>query len=87
MIALEDLTGALCSGRDPGLWDLEAHHHIYIGLNSACWICDEARDVCMECPVIQNCFKRAVRTRESFMIMAGLAWTNGRPRDLRKRRR
>lgn len=87
MITLEDLSGAACQGQDPGLWDPDTHHHIYIGARNACWICDEARDICVGCPVIQGCFKRAVRTRESFMIMAGFAWTNGRPRDLRKRRR
>lgn len=82
----EDLSEAACVGR-PDIFDPDTHHHVRVGQGNACWMCDEARDICLECPVIDACFKRARRTRESFMIMAGMAWTNGKPRDLRKRRR
>lgn len=84
---MENLEGALCAGQDPGLWDPDTHHHVYLRAGSSCWICDDARDVCIQCPVYQKCFDEARRTRESFMIRAGYAWTNGRPRDLKRRRR
>lgn len=83
---LEDLEGASCVGHDPGIWDPDTHNHLLLGSSNACWICDEARDICLTCPVIDECFEVARRTRESFTIRAGMAWTAGRPRDLRKRR-
>lgn len=82
---IEDLSGAACVGR-PELFDPDMHHHLYLGSN-ACWICDEAREVCIGCPVYEACYVQARRTRESFMIRAGYAWTNGKPRDLGRRRR
>lgn len=83
---MEDLSGAACVGQDPGLWDPDTHLHIYLKGTNSCWICDDARDICMECPVISGCFEQARRLRESHTIRAGMAWTNGRPRDLKKRR-
>lgn len=82
---MEDLEGAACAGQ-PDLFDPDTHHHIYVGTGNACWICDDAQEVCSRCPVWSKCFKEARDTRESFMIRAGYAWTNGRPRDLRKRK-
>lgn len=87
MTIVEDLSGGLCVGRDPGLWDPDSHRHIYLGGRDECWICDEARDFCIRCPVVEACFRTARRNRESHMIMAGFLWTNGRPRELRKRKR
>jgi hypothetical protein len=82
---MEDLTGAACAG-NPDLFDPDTHHHLYLGQKTACWICDEAFEVCSTCPVWLGCFNQGRRLRESWMIRAGYAWTNGRPRDLRKRR-
>lgn len=83
---LEDLTGAACAGLDPNVWDPDMHFHRILGRGNRCWMCDEAVETCMECPAYWACYKRAVRTKESFMICAGYAWTNGRPVDVRKRR-
>lgn len=83
---IENLEGAACSGQ-PELFDPDTHRHLYLGAGNDCWICDEARDLCIECPVIEACFRQGQQQRESHMIRAGFAWTNGRPRDLRKRRR
>lgn len=63
------------------------HHHVHLGAGNACWICDDARDVCVTCPVYDACYRQAQEQRESYMIRAGYLWVNGRPRDLRKRRR
>lgn len=84
MTILEDLTGASCAGK-PDLFDPDMHQHVYLGSN-ACWLCDEAREVCLDCPVYHACYTQARRVRESHMIRAGYLWTNGRPRDVRKRR-
>lgn len=84
---MEDLSEGLCVGEDPGLWDPDTHHHVMLGARNACWICEEAQDFCIQCPVNAACFREAQRTRESFMIRAGMAWTNGRARDLSRRRR
>jgi hypothetical protein len=81
-----DLPGAACMKSDPRLFDPDCHHHARLGSRNACWLCEEARDVCEGCPVLGDCFKRAQETKESFMIMAGLAWSNGRPRHLTRRR-
>jgi hypothetical protein len=83
---IEDLEGASCAGQ-ADIFDPDMHHHLYLGSGNDCWICDEARDICIECPVIEACFAQGRRQRESHMIRAGFAWTNGRPRDLRKRRK
>jgi len=83
---LEDLTGASCAGQDPGIWDPDMHHHAYVGNGNPCWQCDDAADICAECPVLEACFAQARRLRESYTIRAGMLWTNGRPRNLRKRR-
>ena len=82
---MEDLSGAACAGMGD-LFDPDTHHHLYLGSRATCWICDEAQEVCSTCPVWEACFREGRRTRESFMIRAGYAWTNGRPRDLRKRK-
>lgn len=88
MFADPQLQGALCahSGADPELWDLDTHRHLMLGRGRSCWMCDEAEDVCAQCPVIQQCFRAAVRNRESFMIWAGYAWSKGRPVALRRRK-
>lgn len=83
---MEDLSAGLCIGEDPGVWDPDTHHHVMLGARNDCWICDEAADICIQCPVIDACYREAQRTRESFMIRAGMAWSNGRARSLRRRR-
>lgn len=82
---MDDFEGALCVGRAE-LFDPDCHEHLYLGSINACWICEEARELCFLCPVYGECFKKARETRESHMIMAGYLWTNGRPRDVRKRK-
>lgn len=82
---IENLEGAACAGM-PDLFDPDMHRHLYMGSGNACWICDDARDVCISCPVVEACFRQGKRIKENHMIRAGFLWTNGRPRDLRKRR-
>lgn len=86
-LMIEDLSSGLCVGEDPNLWDPDTHQHLYLGTGNVCWICDEAREVCNRCPVYWECFREAARIGESWMIRAGYAWTNGRPRDVRKIKR
>jgi hypothetical protein len=77
--------GALCAKEDPDLWDPDTHHHVKLG-RSDCWMCEEARDVCLRCPVFRACEAQAVRYKESHCIRAAQAWTGGRPRSLSRRR-
>ena len=85
MITLDDLEGALCVGQDPKLWDLDFHHHTRLG-TSDCWLCLDAVDICAECPVKRACYKQAQETRESYCLRAGMAWINGRPKLIHRRR-
>lgn len=83
---MEDLSGALCVSHDPNLFDPDMHHHVRLGALNSCWLCEEARDVCLGCPVIEACYAQAQRIKESYTIRAGMAWSAGRPRHLNKRR-
>lgn len=82
-----NLEGALCAAPDAQteLWDPELHHHDRLGAGNSCWMCLEARDICLDCPVMELCFKDARDRRESFMIRAGSLWSSGRPRPVTRR--
>lgn len=88
MITLSALDGAACADVDvdPLLFDPECHNHLRLGRGNSCWLCEEAEMVCEGCPVLQECFDRAVKWKESYMICAGMLWSGGRPRDVRRRR-
>lgn len=83
---MEDLSGAACVGHDPGMWDPDMHFHVLLGRGNPCWMCDDAVEICLGCPAYWGCYRQAQRTKESFMIRAGYAWTSGRPHDVRKRK-
>lgn len=84
VITLDDLPGAACMGKDPALWDLDFHHHVRLG-RSDCWLCLDAAEICGFCPVREQCALVARRTKESYCVRAGQLWTNGRPRDIRRK--
>jgi hypothetical protein len=81
-----DLEGAECCkpGMDPDLWDLDAHHHPRLGRGNSCWLCGDVKEICFRCPVIQECYRRAVDSKASHMIYAGHSWSSGRPKKLNR---
>lgn len=87
MTLVANLEGALCAEADAQteLWDPELHHHDRLGRGNSCWMCLEARDICLDCPVMELCHADAVNRRESFMIRAGMLWSVGRPRSVLRR--
>lgn len=86
MVAYDLLERASCSGKAP-LFDVDAHHHDILGWYNSCWMCEEAADLCAECPVMLACYAQAVSIRESWQIRAGHMWSSGRPKPLHVRRR
>ena len=49
---LRDLSGAKCYGQDPAYWDPDLHEHGKMAGWRACWMCDEAKDICLGCPAL-----------------------------------
>ena len=87
---LRNLEGAACYGQDPAYWDPDLHEHGKMAGWRACWMCDEAKDICIGCPVLLKCYEEAVETHESHMIRAASEWVNGQPRrrsSLRRNRK
>lgn len=81
-----DFEHAKCVGQDPVYWDPDAHDHKRLGGWKVCWMCEEAKDICMDCPAIQACYRFAIRTGENWMIRAGSEWERGRPLNRRRPR-
>ena len=81
---IRNLEGAACWGQDPLYWDPDAHEHRRLKGWKVCWMCEEAKDICVGCPVIKTCYQEAVETHENWMIRAGSEWSSGRPRARRR---
>lgn len=74
---------AQCVGEDPLLWDTDTHHHGRLGRYDSCLMCDEAKDLCAECPAKEDCQERGKMLRTSGLIWGGVVWEKGRPKKFR----
>lgn len=85
MISVPDYEGAACVGRDPLLFDVDAHHHGRLGPVGDCWMCADARDICAYCPVMDRCLGWGRALKSHGLIWGGMIFEKGRPRPLRVR--
>lgn len=74
---------ALCVKEDPLLWDTDTHHHNRLGFNDSCLMCDDAKDVCWECPAKVECAERGKMLRTSGLIWGGSVWEKGKIKKYR----
>lgn len=84
MISVPDYEGAACVGEDPLLFDVDAHHHNRLGPTNSCWMCQDAKDICAYCPVMDRCLDWGRQLKSSGLIWGGMIFERGRPKPIRR---